>query len=764
MFSSKLRNIVFIITFLVVNNLMAQNEAFHGGEGDGFGLSESGVFNLSEVGFEGNNLSATVNQAGGQADPTDQQPILFTVVFSEAVTDFDASDVSVSGSANPQTINVTGSGTTYTVEFSDVSENGDIIVQIPSGGVHNSVGNPNLTSTSTDNSVTYNGFDLSVEINLANGQTAISNLSEVHFLVEFSEAVTDFTSNDVVLTGTANASAVNVSGSGSTYDVAVSGMTGDGTVIINIPANSAHNGSGGGNLASVNTQNTVTCDFTQPYAEISLANGQANPSPASVLRFLVSFSEEIEVLEASDIQLSGTAGATDIQITQNGNNYTVSVSGMTQEGTVIIEINENTISDLAGNGNAATINTENEIVYGDILFTEVIKQHTSQADPTNGDVAVFDIEFNRSPVDFDVHDILVTGNTSASVVELSGSGINYQLSLSGFTEDGTVTIDIDENSIHDSYGHVNEEPEIIDNEVTIDKMGPGVEISLAMGQSTPSNSSLLVFEATFTENVVDFGSNDVQLSGTAGANSVNITGSGNKYYIEVSGMKNDGSVVVNIPPNRCTDLAGNLNSESQIIENQISYDATRPGVEITQAAGQEDPATTLPLKFHLEFSEAVKAFNQSKISFGGSSSVYLELSGSGTSYDVFVYGVTLNETIKINLPEGGVSDFAGNYNTASLNTDNSITYTGVTGISELENKNTCLINYRNHLLHVDFEDLPDKNSELAVYTLDGKLLCSKKNLNQQNSFSMSNISPIILVKVMNGKQYTSSLIVTNQSF
>ncbi|NJO90341.1 MAG: hypothetical protein HC831_16400 [Chloroflexia bacterium] len=761
MFGSKLRNIIFIVTFLFVNNLIAQNEAFHGGEGDGFGLSESGAFNLSEVGFEGNNLSVTVNQSGGQTDPTDQQPILFTVIFSEAVTDFNASDVNVSGSAQPQTINVSGSGTTYTVELSNVIANGNIIVQIPSGGVHNSVGNPNLTSTSTDNSVTYNGFDLSVEINLATGQKAVSNLSEVHFLVEFSEAVADFANSDVVLTGTANASVVNVTGSGTTYDVAVSGMTDDGTVVINIPANSAHNGTGVGNTASVNTQNTITCDYTHPHAEISLANGQTSPSPAAVLRFLVSFSEEIVALESSDIQLSGTAGATDVQITQNGNDYTVSVSGMTKEGTVIIVISENAVNDLAGNGNTTTMNTENEIVYGNLLFTEVIKQHSIQDDPTNGDVAIFDIEFNRVPTDFDVSDILISGNTSAGLVELSGSGINYQLSLSDFTEDGTVTIDIDGNTIHDSYGRVNEEPEIIDNEITIDNGKPGLEISLPMGQSSPSNSSSLIFEVTFTEDVVDFNSNDVLLSGTAGANSVNVTGSGSKYYVQVSGMSNDGSVVVSIPAEKCTDLAGNFNLASQNIGNQIAYDITKPSVEITQATGQEDPATTLPLKFHLEFSEKVSTFNVSKISFGGSAGVYLELSGMGTSYDVTVFGVTHNETIKISLPEGGVSDFAGNNNLASINTDNSITYIGTTGIHELENENNCLINFYQNMLHVNFEKSPDKKSELAVYSLDGKLLCSKKQLEQQNSFSMSNVSPVLLVKVMNGNQYTSRLIVTN---
>ena len=233
--------VLVLLAFSVTNiSLIAQNEAFHGGQGDGFGKSTSGIFNLSEVGFEGNDLTVTINQSVGQADPTDLSPVSFTVVFSEAVTDFDETDVSISGIANPQIIIVSGSGTTYTIELSSVSANGEMIVQIPAGRVHNSVGNPNLTSTSTDNSVTYTGVDLSVEINLANGQAATSNASEVHFLVEFSEPVLDFANSDVNLSGTANANTVVVSGSGTTYDVAISGMSNDGTVIISIPADRAH--------------------------------------------------------------------------------------------------------------------------------------------------------------------------------------------------------------------------------------------------------------------------------------------------------------------------------------------------------------------------------------------------------------------------------------------------------------------------------------------------------------------------------------------
>ena len=50
-----------------------------------------------------------------------------------------------------------------------------------------------------------------------------------------------------------------VTGSGTTYNVAVSGMTGSGTVIASVAANVAEDGAGNDNEASTSTDNTVTC-------------------------------------------------------------------------------------------------------------------------------------------------------------------------------------------------------------------------------------------------------------------------------------------------------------------------------------------------------------------------------------------------------------------------------------------------------------------------------------------------------------------------
>ena len=68
----------------------------------------------------------TINQAAGQADPTNASPINFTVVFSESVTGFASGDVTLSGTAGATTATVTGSGTTYNVAVTGMTRDGTV--------------------------------------------------------------------------------------------------------------------------------------------------------------------------------------------------------------------------------------------------------------------------------------------------------------------------------------------------------------------------------------------------------------------------------------------------------------------------------------------------------------------------------------------------------------------------------------------------------------------------------------------------------------
>lgn len=101
-------------------------------------------------------ITVTINVAAGQADPAYATPILFDVVFSEAVIGFTGADVTIGGTAGATTAVVSGSGTTYTVAVSGMTTSGTVIASISSGKVFSpATGATNFASTSTDNTVTF---------------------------------------------------------------------------------------------------------------------------------------------------------------------------------------------------------------------------------------------------------------------------------------------------------------------------------------------------------------------------------------------------------------------------------------------------------------------------------------------------------------------------------------------------------------------------------------------------------------------------------
>ncbi len=97
-----------------------------------------------------------------------------------------------------------------------------------------------------------------VTVTLAPGQENPTSGTTIHFRVLFSEPVTGFDNTDVLLSGTAGATTAVVTGSGAEYDVAVSGMTGPGTVVVDVPADAAMGDGVEGNTASTGDANVAS--------------------------------------------------------------------------------------------------------------------------------------------------------------------------------------------------------------------------------------------------------------------------------------------------------------------------------------------------------------------------------------------------------------------------------------------------------------------------------------------------------------------------
>jgi hypothetical protein len=246
-----------------------------------------------------------------------------------------------------------------------MSSSGDVIASIPAGAAQNVSLVGNNASTSTDNIVAYDITSPTATITQAAGQTDPTGVSPINFTVTFNETVADFINTDVTLTGTAGANTVVVTGGPAIYNVAVSDMTGNGTVIITIAAGVAHDAAGNANTASINTDNNVTyqVDTDNPSVTINQATGQDDPTLDSPVNFTVVFSENVADFTSGDVTITGIAGTEVVNVTGSGTTYNVAVSGMASGETVVATIAAGVAHDLDGNPNNASTSTDNAVTF-----------------------------------------------------------------------------------------------------------------------------------------------------------------------------------------------------------------------------------------------------------------------------------------------------------------------------------------------------------------------------------------------------------------
>lgn len=109
----------------------------------------------------------------------------------------------------------------------------------------------------------------------------------------------------------------------------------------------------------------------------------------------------------------------------------------------------------------------------------------------------------------------------------------------------------------------------------------------------------------------------------------------------------------------------------------VTIDNTAPTATINQATTQADPVKTQPFNFSVNFSEAIVGFDSTDVSLSGStagvSSANIIVTGSGTNYNAQVNNVTADGNIRASILANAVQDLAGNSNSASTGTDNTIT-------------------------------------------------------------------------------------------
>src|SRR5206468_3265489 len=120
----------------------------------------------------------------------------------------------------------------------------------------------------------------------------------------------------------------------------------------------------------------------------------------------------------------------------------------------------------------------------------------------------------------------------------------------------------------------------------------------------------------------------------------------------------------------------NGNTASTSTDNTVTFDPTPPTVTINQAAGQADPTSTAPRSDARRVGEEVSGFTGSDVVIGGTAggTKTVDVTGGPSTYTVAVSGLTTGGTMTATNPAGEATDAAGNGNTASTSTDNTVTF------------------------------------------------------------------------------------------
>ncbi len=593
-------------------------------------------------------VRSIVHQAPAKS-PTNADRLIWRVTFSEPVTDLDASDFEITGTTGTLSVSaVPGSPTTWVVTASGgnlAGLTGPVTLSFAaSQNIVDNFGNVLVGTIPTGtNESTY-------EVDNTGPTVVISELPHVGYMsgitvvFTFSEAVTGFEQNDIVLH---NFSLLNFKGSGTTYTAKLTLTNHKNSGSVRVPANVAQDVLGNGNIegeartGSVPVENRVISIIRQSPTH-SLTS-------ADRLTWQVIFNKRMKNVDESDFQIDGTT-ASIVKVRGVGSEYEVTAGGgnlASLTGPVKLSF-ASTSSE-----NILTVGGQSLDSYVPLLANEDVYEMDNTApkvesitrlipanSPTNADRLTWRVTFNEPVKDVDVRDFEVAG-TESTLFDVTGSGMQWDVTVSGDSlaiMNGTVTLSFSSGRrIEDLAGNVltgNTPIGTNHNTYEVDNIAPTVAIS-----NVPTKSQA-AFDVTFTfsEAVTGFALDDIRV-GNGVASSLTAT-TPNTVFIARIIPTGDGPVTLSVVGNAAIDASGNGNPFSGLASS--SYDGSAPQIiSISRKAPTGLATNADSLTWRVTFNEPVVNVDEADFEVTGTTASITDLRGLGARYDVTVSGGNL---------------------------------------------------------------------------------------------------------------------------
>ena len=250
---------------------------------------------------------------------TNRVSLPFVVKFSESVSDFTESDISVSGGAVGS---FEGSGTDYKFSVTP-SADGEVKVSIAKEVAEDANKNKNQASL-----IITRKFDGSrPSVVLATTSSTPTSVTPIPVTATFSESVTDFTSADITVT---NGTVAGFTGAEASYSFNVI-PSGNGTVTITVADGLSIDAATNTNTAS----NVISVVYDSQQPSVVLTSSALSETSASPIPVTITFSSAVTGFDVSDLTVTSASLGNFVVV--SGTVYTVDVTPGGQ-GAVTVDV------------------------------------------------------------------------------------------------------------------------------------------------------------------------------------------------------------------------------------------------------------------------------------------------------------------------------------------------------------------------------------------------------------------------------------------
>ena len=676
------------------------------------------------------------------ADPTlaAGETSLVTITFSEAVSGFDNSDLSVPNGTLTAVSSADG-GITWTAIFTPTVNVRDTtnLISLNNTGVTDLAGNAGAGVTNSGN-FTIDTMRPTATVVVADTALKAGETSAV--TITFSEAVSGFTNADLsIANGTLSNVSSNDGGITWTATFTPTGNITDTTNLITLDNSGVQNLSGNTGVGTTDSNN-YSIDTQLPTATITVADSVLAIGQTTTVT--ITFSETVSGFDLSDLSvangvLSGLASA------DGGKTWTATLTPTANitDATNLIVLDTSGVSDAAGNAGSSLAISNNYAIDGQRPTAAINVASSSLA---IGQTSLVTITFSEAVSGFDNSDLSVPNGTLSAVSSADG-GVTWTATFTptGNIHDTTNLITLNNAGVTDLAGNAGSGVTDSGN-FSIDTLRPTATVVV-------DHSALKIGETaqvtiTFSEAVSGFTTADISVANGSLSNLASSDG-GVTWTATLTPTANitDTSNLITLDNSGVQDAAGNAGSGTTD-SNNYAIDTQRPTATITVANGTLGIGQTTTVT--ITFSEAVSGFDLSDLSVANGVLSNLASADGGKTWTATLTptAAITDATNLIVLDAGQVNDIAGNAGSGiAISNNYAIDGERPTATISIANPNltvgqttTVTFTFSEKVSGFDLDDLSVANGSLSnLATTDGgktwtATLTPAANLNDPSNF------------------------------